>query len=40
MSALEVNNVGSCSSDECSANGKATLFLASGKLHESKSYCS
>jgi len=38
MSASELVNVGSCSSDECSANAKATLFLASSKRHDSNSY--
>lgn len=34
MSAKELVNLGSCSSDECSANAKATLFLASSKRHD------
>lgn len=38
MSASELVNVGSCSSDECSANAKATLFLASGKRRDTNSY--
>ena len=38
MSASEFVNVGSSSSDECSANAKATLFLASSKRHDSNSY--
>lgn len=38
MSASYLVNVGSSSSDECSANAKATLFLASRKRHNSNSY--
>jgi hypothetical protein len=38
MSASEFVNVGSSSSDECSANAKATLFLASSKRHDINSY--
>lgn len=40
MSASELQFVGSCSSDESSANAKATLFLATSQHYNSQSFSS